>query len=271
MFSFLFSFLNRTKNLTLDLSPSPFQKKNEQERLVAELAALGELEVAGTKEQVAARLLEALAARRKAGNGSSSSSGGGGVEYGDEEAMKKAAAKEETPASAEASSKSNKLSKAGRRAAVLASEPPRRAAAAAAASSSSSSSSPSHALPPGAFVASPRALERLPKSVLVASVVARGISPDERAAAALTKQRLASLMFEALEAEAAELEFEEEFEEGPEREAEEREYAAELARWVRVRVRVRRAALLSVSGDAGRRVCFGVRFLTSFAPLPLPL
>jgi len=112
-FCFVFlSFLVPQSNKKLDPRPLtlPLPKKNEQERLVAELAALGELEVAGTKEQVAARLLEALAARRKAGNGSSSSSGGGGVEYGDEEAMKKAAAKEETPASAEASSKSNKLS-----------------------------------------------------------------------------------------------------------------------------------------------------------------
>ena len=232
------------------LTPLLSHTQKTQERLVAELAAR-ELEVAGTKEQVAARLLEALAARRKAAN----SGGGGGVEEEEEAAAKKAAApKKKAPATAtttqkaSSSSKSSKLSKAGRRAAVIASEAPRRAAAAAAAavakragvsssssssnSSSSSSSSSSHPLPPGTAVASPRALERLPKSVLVASVVVRRIFPDERAAAAATKQRLAAALFAALEAEAAELELEEEEREGEgaERDAEEQEYAAELAR-----------------------------------------
>ena len=68
--------------------------------------------------------------------------------------------------------------------------------------------------------------------MLVASVVVRRIFPDERAAAAATKQRLAAALFAALEAEAAELELEEEEREGEgaERDAVEQVYAAELAR-----------------------------------------
>ena len=65
--------------------------------------------------------------------------------------------------------------------------------------------------------------------MLVASVVTRGILPDDEAAAAATKQRLATQLFVVLEAEAARAEAESELEE---RDAEEQEYAAELARCV---------------------------------------